>query len=56
MTSDQWTMLERGNVASGAFPGCAALGVHPKPLGLFLEKWMTRYRKHGRFGVRNEPA
>ena len=56
MTSDQWTMLERGNVASGALPGCSALGVHPKPLGLFLDKWMTRYRKHGRFGVRNEPA
>ena len=49
-------MLESGNVASGALPGCAALGVQPKPLGLFLDKWMTRYRKHGRFGVRNEPA
>jgi uncharacterized protein YbjT (DUF2867 family) len=56
MTPDQWTMLERGNVASGALPGCDALGVHPKPLGLFLDKWMIRYRKHGRFGVRNEPA
>ena len=56
MTSDQWTMLERGNVASGALPGCSALGVHPKPLGLFLDKWMIRYRKHGRFGVRSEPA
>jgi len=56
MTSDQWTMLERGNVASGALPGCSALGVHPKPLGLFLDKWMTRFRKHGRFGNKREPA
>ena len=56
MTPDQWTMLQRGNVASGVLPGCAALGVQPKPLGLFLDKWMTRFRKHGRFGVRNEPA
>ena len=56
MTSDQWTMLERGNVASGALPGCAALGVQPRPLGLFLDRWMTRYRKHGRFGDKREPA
>ena len=56
MTPDQWTMLKRGNVASGALPGCAALGVQPKPLGLFLDKWMTRYRKHGRFGDKREPA
>jgi NADH dehydrogenase len=56
MTPDQWTMLERGNVASGTLPGCAALGVQPKPLGLFLDRWMTRYRKHGRFGDRRETA
>jgi NADH dehydrogenase len=56
MTRDQWTMLERGNVASGELPGCAALGVQPKPLGLFLERWMTRYRKHGRFGDKRAPA
>jgi NADH dehydrogenase len=56
MTSDQWTMLERGNVASGELPGCEALGVQPKPLGLFLDRWMTRYRKHGRFGDKRAPA
>lgn len=56
MNSDQWKLLKRGSVASGAVPGCTALGVQPRPLGLFLDKWMTRYRKHGRFGVRNEPA
>lgn len=52
MTADQWTMLRQGNVASGALPGLRELGVVPKPLGLFLDKWMTRYRKHGRFGDR----
>jgi NADH dehydrogenase len=56
MTSDQWAMLERGNVASGALPGLKALGVTPKPLGLFLDKWMTRYRRHGRFGDKRELA
>ena len=49
MTTDQWHMLQRGNVAAGAL-GCEALGIVPRPLGLFLERWMTRYRKHGRFG------
>jgi NADH dehydrogenase len=56
MTPDQWTMLKQGNVASGELPGCAALSVQPKPLGLFLDKWMTRYRKHGRFGGKREAA
>jgi NADH dehydrogenase len=56
MNPDQWKLLKRGNVASGALPGCAALGVLPRPLGLFLDKWMTRYRKHGRFGGKREPV
>ncbi len=52
MSRDQWTLLKAGSVASGALPGIAELGVTPKPLGLFLDKWMTRFRKHGRFGTR----
>ena len=50
MSTDQWKLLKRGSVASGELPGCGELGVQPKPLGLFLDKWMTRFRKHGRFG------
>jgi NADH dehydrogenase len=56
MNSDQWKLLKRGSVASGAMPGCAELGVQPRPLGLFLDKWMTRYRKHGRFSDKRETA
>jgi len=56
MNSDQWKLLKRGSTASGALPGCAQLGVAPRPLGLFLDRWMTRYRKHGRFGDKREPA
>ncbi|MBT2135031.1 complex I NDUFA9 subunit family protein [Croceibacterium sp. LX-88] len=56
MNSDQWKLLKRGNVASGQLPGCDKLGVQPKPLGLFLDRWMMRYRKHGRFGTKNELA
>jgi uncharacterized protein YbjT (DUF2867 family) len=50
MNSDQWKLLQAGSVASGALPGIDKLGVQPKPLDLFLDRWMTRYRKHGRFG------
>jgi len=49
MNSDQWTLLKAGNRPSGKFPGLKELGVTPRPLGLFLDRWMTRYRKHGRF-------
>jgi NADH dehydrogenase len=56
MNADQWKLLKRGSTASGALPGCAQLGVQPKPLGLFLDRWMTRYRKHGRFGDKRKPA
>ena len=56
MNADQWRLLKAGSVASGALPGCAELGVTPRPLGLFLDRWMTRYRKYGRFGGKHEPA
>jgi NADH dehydrogenase len=50
MNSDQWTMLKGGNVPAGKLPGLKALGVTARPLGLFLDRWMLRYRKNGRFG------
>jgi len=53
INSDQWVMLKEGNCASGDFPGFTQLGIAPRPLGLFLDKWMLRYRKHGRFGLDN---
>jgi NADH dehydrogenase len=56
MNSDQWRMLKAGNVASGKLPGLKELGVSPHPLALFLDKWMVRYRRHGRFGDKREPA
>ncbi|MBS0255003.1 MAG: NAD(P)H-binding protein [Proteobacteria bacterium] len=46
----QWKLLKAGNVASGALPGLKDLGVQPRPMGLFLDRWMTRFRAHGRFG------
>jgi uncharacterized protein YbjT (DUF2867 family) len=49
MSSDQWRMLKAGSNATGTLPGIAKLGITPKPLSLFLDKWMVRFRKHGRF-------
>ena len=43
-------------IASGGKPGLKELGVTPHPLGLFLDRWMVRYRKHGRFGDKQASA
>lgn len=56
ISSDQWALLKAGNVASGTVPGLEALGVSARPLGLFLDRWMTQFRKHGRFGSKNTSA
>ena len=52
MNPDQWGLLKAGNVASPGANGFKALGIDPKPLGLFLDDWMVPYRKHGRFSER----
>ena len=49
ISRDQLALLKAGNVGTG-LPGLKALGVTARPLGLFLDRWMVRYRKHGRFG------
>ena len=51
ITSAQWKLLKAGNVASGALPGLRELGIVPRPLGLFLGRWLARFREHGRFGA-----
>ncbi len=52
LTRSQWALLQASNVASGSLPTTRQLGVNPRPLGLFLDRWMVRYRKHGRFSVK----
>lgn len=49
ITSDQWQLLKAGNVASGKLPGLKELGITARPLELYLDRWLVRYRKHGRF-------
>lgn len=51
LSRDQWRMLAAGNVLPGEHPGIAALGIEPRPLALFLDRWMVQYRTHGRFGA-----
>ena len=56
MSRDQWTLLKPGSTVAPGAMGLADMGIEAKPLGLFLDKWMLRYRKHGRFGAANERA
>jgi len=56
MSRDQWTLLKPGSTVADGALGFKQLGITPKPLGLFLEKWMTRYRRFGRFGTTNNSA
>lgn len=53
MSRDQWKLLKPGNVVSGEHRTFADLGIEPRPLGLFLDKWMERYQQFGRFGRSN---
>jgi len=48
ISRDQLTLLRAGNVSQG-LPGLKALGVSARPLSLFLDRWLVRYRQHGRF-------
>ncbi len=56
LTSDKWALLKAGNVASGKLPGLQELGVSAHPLGLYLDRWMVRFREHGRFGEKSRAA
>lgn len=52
ITRQQWQLLKAGNVASGRLPGCQELGIAPRAMGLYLDRWLARFRKNGRFGTR----
>jgi len=56
ISRDQYALLRQGNVASPDMPGIADLGVQPRPLSLFLDRWLVSYRKNGRFGTKSRAA
>jgi len=49
ISRDQWALLKGGNLADPTMPGIRDLDVSPRPLSLFLDRWMVRFRKNGRF-------
>jgi NADH dehydrogenase len=57
ISRDQWALLQASNLPDPAKPGIRELGVTPRPLSLFLDRWMVRFRKNGRFNENsNLPA
>lgn len=56
ITSDQYKILKAGSTTSGSAPGLGELGIAARPLGLFLDRWLTQFRKHGRFGTKDASA
>ena len=52
ISRDQWALLKAGSKPSGQLPGLKAFGIVPRPLELFLARWMIRFRKRGRFGAK----
>ena len=49
INSDQLAMLKSGSTATKGARQLDKLGIDPKPLSLFLDRWMVRYKRHGRF-------
>jgi uncharacterized protein YbjT (DUF2867 family) len=56
LSGDQLDMLKENNVATPGALGLKDLGIEAHPLELFLERWMVRYRKYGRFAGKKSPA
>lgn len=52
ISRDQLAMLDNDNVVADGANGLDALGVTATPMGAVADKWMIRYRKHGRFAGR----
>ncbi len=52
LSRDQWKLLQAGSVAANGIGDLTTLGVAPRPLGLFVDRWMIRYRSQGRFNDR----
>lgn len=52
ISRDQLTMLGVDNVVAAGAQGLSDLDVAPTPMGAVADKWMVRYRRHGRFAGR----
>jgi NADH dehydrogenase len=52
ITRDQYAMLQKDNIVSPGASGLVELGVSPTPMEAVADKWLVRYRRHGRFAGR----
>ena len=52
LTRDQWTMLQRDNVAADGASGLDAFGIVPTALETVAPDWLGRFVKGGRFAPR----
>ncbi|HVL78387.1 MAG TPA: complex I NDUFA9 subunit family protein [Sphingomicrobium sp.] len=53
LTRDQWRMLQRDNVPAEGMPGLEAFGITPTALASVASNWLLRFRRGGRFSLRN---
>jgi len=53
LTRDQWLMLQRDNVASEGASGLKDFGITPTALASVASQWLQRFRRGGRFSLRN---
>jgi uncharacterized protein YbjT (DUF2867 family) len=54
ITADQVILLKTDNVASGACPGLAELGITPTTLEVVLPSYLYRYRKGGQYADQDD--
>ena len=52
LTTDQWMMLQRDNVAQKGAQGLEAFGIRPTPLGAVGHEWLGRFHRGGKFAGR----
>ena len=56
ITEDQLVMLKKDNVVADGASGLAELGIAPKPMATIAPDYLTKYRRHGRFGRKAHTA
>lgn len=49
VTGNQWQKIKDSGIADGTHAGLEQFGIAPRPLNLFLGRWMVRFRRNGRF-------
>lgn len=56
LSANQWQQIKDSGIADGTHAGLEQFGIAPRPLNLFLDRWMVRFRRNGRFATLNKMA